>query len=654
MTIKVTIVDRDEREEQNLITRRNTLLQDQHMIIGEQMLIESDYCDRLTFHSNCGTHADVINNGRTAHRPNAADDFNNGVVLTSRPLKPGELFEVRLDKIVTKWAGSIEIGVTTHSPTELEFPFTMTNVRSGTWMMTGNGIMHNGTSILDQYGQNLDRLQVGDRVGVVRKENGTLHFFVNGNDQGSAASNVSEKVYGVIDLYGQAAQVTIQDTSDCYSPDSCFSNTTLYSDLKFHQVHGKNARICNNGLTALRPHAFGEFNDAIVFSNRPLRDGELFEVTLDHMVDRWSGSIELGVTAVRPDDVDLPSTATDLTRDTWMLSGSSVMENGTAIKNGYMCDLDTLTSGTKIGVMRNADKSLVFYLNGVPQGIACEVPNANVYAVVDLYGQCAQVSLTTCNSPTVPRGLQAVALESMYAQSDTLSSIQVASVIQPQNHFTPDHIHRFSECHGKSIMLTEGNRLATRGRDLQQCLIFSAYPLSPKETFEIVLVNVALQFAGSIKIGVTTFVPTEIPGSAPPNISSIPADCWYISGSELRGKNKILHHNYTPSLDWLRSGDRIILKRSNEGALRFFINSEDMGVAVNNLPETVYVVIELFGTCTSVRVTSVRQMQQLSPTIASVRMQDSLDLMLEPLSQDDTKADNVIEISKFLILYLTH
>lgn len=138
--------------------------------------------------------------------------------------------------------------------------------------------------------------------------------------------------------------------------------------------------------------------------------------------------------------------------------------------------------------------------------------------------------MTTCNSPTVPRGLQAVALESMYAQSDTLSSIQVASVIQPQNHFTPDHIHRFSECHGKSIMLTEGNRLATRGRDLQQCLIFSAYSLSPKETFEIVLVNVSLQFAGSIKIGVTTFVPTELPGSAPPNIQSIPADCWYISG----------------------------------------------------------------------------------------------------------------------------
>ena len=47
--------------------------------------------------------------------------------------------QVNLDKLVDKWAGSIEIGVTTNTPNELEFPSTMTNVRSGTWMMTGNG-----------------------------------------------------------------------------------------------------------------------------------------------------------------------------------------------------------------------------------------------------------------------------------------------------------------------------------------------------------------------------------------------------------------------------------------------------------------------------------------------------------------------------------
>ena len=121
------------------------------------------------------------------------------------------LFQVRLDKMVTKWAGSIEIGVTSHAPSDLEFPSTMTNVRSGTWMMTGNGVseqnrfiacmctviwlqvMHNGTTTIDAYGQNLDKLKVGDRVGVVRRDSGVIHFYVNGEDQGPAATNVPER-----------------------------------------------------------------------------------------------------------------------------------------------------------------------------------------------------------------------------------------------------------------------------------------------------------------------------------------------------------------------------------------------------------------------------------------------------------------------------
>lgn len=90
----------------------------------------------------------------------AVDDFNNAVVLTSRPLLPREMFEIQLDRMVDKWAGSIEIGVTSHAPADIEFPATMTNIRSGTWMMTGNGVMHNGRMIQEDYGQNLDALKV--------------------------------------------------------------------------------------------------------------------------------------------------------------------------------------------------------------------------------------------------------------------------------------------------------------------------------------------------------------------------------------------------------------------------------------------------------------------------------------------------------------
>lgn len=61
----------------------------------------------------------------------ATDDFNHGVVLSSRALRDGEVFQVRIDKMVDKWAGSIEIGVTTHNPAYLQLPSTMTNLRSG-------------------------------------------------------------------------------------------------------------------------------------------------------------------------------------------------------------------------------------------------------------------------------------------------------------------------------------------------------------------------------------------------------------------------------------------------------------------------------------------------------------------------------------------
>lgn len=90
-------MNRDEREEQNLITRRNTSLRDQQALYalnginGSKLLLfflnllaeflfkrylfnvldvpEEDFSDRLQFHPRCGTHAAVIRSNRTAHRP---------------------------------------------------------------------------------------------------------------------------------------------------------------------------------------------------------------------------------------------------------------------------------------------------------------------------------------------------------------------------------------------------------------------------------------------------------------------------------------------------------------------------------------------------------------------------------------------------------
>lgn len=46
---------------------------------------------------------------RTSERRRPLDEFNNGVVMTARPLRPDELFELRIDGLVDKWSGSIEV-----------------------------------------------------------------------------------------------------------------------------------------------------------------------------------------------------------------------------------------------------------------------------------------------------------------------------------------------------------------------------------------------------------------------------------------------------------------------------------------------------------------------------------------------------------------
>lgn len=103
------------------------------------------------------------------------------------------------------------------------------------------------------------------------------------------------------------------------------------------------------------------------------------------------------------------------------------MQDGNTMRNNYGCDLDCLSSGSRIGMMRSATGDLHYYINGVDQGVACSglPPGTNnilaciwckstdlvtshvirpprlaeVFAVIDLYGQCVQVSITSSSGP---------------------------------------------------------------------------------------------------------------------------------------------------------------------------------------------------------------------------------------------------------------
>lgn len=112
-------------------------------------------------------------------------------------------------------------------------------------------------------------------MGMMRKSNGSLHYYINGQDQGVAATRVASTLWGVIDLYGMTIKVTIVDRDEreqqnlvtrrnnVMSMQTCVEDIPVFSSdadlsqsgdrLTFHSICGTNASVTHSGRTALRP-----------------------------------------------------------------------------------------------------------------------------------------------------------------------------------------------------------------------------------------------------------------------------------------------------------------------------------------------------------------------------------------------------------------
>lgn len=75
--------------------------------------------------------------------------------------------------------------------------------------MSGISVLKDGVSLVEYYGTDLDKLNEGDRIGVLRTAQNELIFYINGEPQGVAATNIPKTVYGLVNLYGKCVQVSI-------------------------------------------------------------------------------------------------------------------------------------------------------------------------------------------------------------------------------------------------------------------------------------------------------------------------------------------------------------------------------------------------------------------------------------------------------------
>ena len=163
---------------------------------------------RYSFHSHAGPLAQITDEGVTATRKNPLSDFNNAVLIGAQPLEDGKMFEVRIEEKVTSWSGSIAIGCTNSRPEAVSLPNSLSGFGQDSWIMHGCALVKHGRQRINDYGRDIESLDIGDTVGIARI-GGKLKFYVNGTDQGTAEENLPPVVYPMVDLYGKCTQISI-------------------------------------------------------------------------------------------------------------------------------------------------------------------------------------------------------------------------------------------------------------------------------------------------------------------------------------------------------------------------------------------------------------------------------------------------------------
>ena len=181
---------------------------------------------------------------------------------------------------------------------------------------------------------------------------------------------------------------------------------------RFHEHHGRNV-VLINGQTAQRT---ASYNQGLVYSKDSLAVGQCFQVKIDTLDERWTGSLMIGLTGISPDKTpSSPTSALLLKQSTWIVSGKSIYQSGSPkrkiesiMEEGAdatlkSLDLNQLRVGQSLGVYLSPSGHLGLALDGRDLGplvwIGLTEP---LYAVLDLYGACTQVTIASSGRLSTP------------------------------------------------------------------------------------------------------------------------------------------------------------------------------------------------------------------------------------------------------------
>ena len=91
---------------------------------------------------------------------------------------------------------------------------------------------------------------------------------------------------------------------------------------KFHESVGNNIQLNSNRTIATRCR---EYSNAVVLSESPLENNEIFEIHIQEVAREWSGSLKIGVvnneTGSWLTSLNLVQNMTSIHTDAWYLTG---------------------------------------------------------------------------------------------------------------------------------------------------------------------------------------------------------------------------------------------------------------------------------------------------------------------------------------------
>lgn len=319
--------------------------------------------------------------------------------------------------------GVTSLGISDEYPSS-HIPAKLSAICSDTWFIKECAVYKNHSLIRDNYCVNLNRLCVGDRVGVKISQDGTLRFLINGEEMGCAATNVPKRMHVAIDLFGSCESVLITSTMKAMTtsskegldtnalaesalsvpednsptqPGPSSPNTAIIpstttkrysSPLAFSSNHSRNIELLNGNFTAKRTSGYQGF----VFSNQILQKGKIFEIRIDQINPKWTSNLMVGVLECNPERIQFPFNALGLKKACWLVMGDDVFRNGIRTSEKIGVDLNTLKVGQTVGLMVDSAHNLHIIVGSMDNVIACNV-GSRCRALVVLYGEAEQVRI---------------------------------------------------------------------------------------------------------------------------------------------------------------------------------------------------------------------------------------------------------------------